>query len=131
MGNYRSRCLAKIVTRFPIQEVKEKIEKDKISFLLKYVDYIGGEMDDETILVLEFLKSIVDGLSIKRTDGDDQQRVSYLNCKMNKRDDNSDGSSWWQKSYSSCHIMNFYSNHSNYVVKEYITTSPFKKSVLF
>lgn len=44
MGNSLSQCLAEIVTSFAIYEALRTISKDKISFLVKYVDDIGGAM---------------------------------------------------------------------------------------
>lgn len=128
MGNRLSQLLAEIVTSVSILEAKKKIEENKISFLFKFVDDLGGAIDADTIPIFEdLLNNAISGLSVKREDEDENKSVSYLNCKMNRREDNSIGFIWWQKSYSSRQIMNFHSNHPYYVkrnvVREYISNA--------
>lgn len=107
------------------------METSKISLLVKFVDDLGGAMDVGSILMLEeIMNGFIDGLSVKREDNDIS--ISYLNCKINRRDDNTVGFIWLLPSYSSRQIINFHSNHSNYmkknVVKEYIISSAIKIS---
>lgn len=124
MGNKLSQCLADIVTGFAIMEMKEMFEEDKLLFLFKYLDDRSGAMDVDVINNFELLLN-ANGLSVKREDEDNS--VSYLNCKMNRRVDNTIGMAWWQKCYSSKQILNFHSNHPLYmkknVVKEYINNA--------
>lgn len=125
MGNCLSQCIAEIVTSFAIYQAFKVIDKDKISFLVKYVDDLGGAMDESIISVFEsHLNGIVSGLRVEREDEDNERSITYLNCKLRRRTDNTIGFSWWNKPYSSRQILNFHSNHPYHtkwnVVKEYI-----------
>lgn len=114
MGNSLSQCLAEIVTSCTIHETLKRIEENKISFVVKFVDDLGSAMDS----------NMVKDLRIDREDEDEGQSVSYSNCKLIRRKDNTIGFVWWQKPYSSKQILNFHSNHplimKRNVVCEYI-----------
>lgn len=125
MGNRLSQCLAEIVTSFTILEAKKRIEENKISFLFKYIDDLSGAMDTDTIQIFEnLLNSAINGLMVKREGEDEENSVSYLNCKINRREDNTIGLIWWQKPYSARQILNLHSNHPYHmkknIIKEYI-----------
>ncbi len=69
-------------------------------------------MDSEIIPVFEaYMNDMIPGLKIEREDEDENNSISYLNCKMNRREDNTIGFVWWHKEYSSRQILNFHSNH--------------------
>lgn len=105
MGNSLSQCLAEIVTSFIIYMALLQIDKNKITFLVKFLNDIGGAMDIETISTFEsYLNGIVDNLHVDREDEDEKRSVFFLNCKMFKREDNIVGFSWWHKPFSSRQI---------------------------
>lgn len=125
MGNRLSQSLANIATNYTIMTNKSKFQKNEISFLVKFVDDIASAMDTKIISKFEeILNSTISGLYVKREDEDENRSISYLNCEINRREDNTIGVKWIQKKYSSRQIMNFHSNQPYYmklnVVKEYI-----------
>lgn len=128
MGNCLSQILAEIVTSFAMLNAKRQIGENEFSFLVKFVDDICGAMKVEAAKKFEeLMNNIVEGLSVKREDEDESGSVTYLNCRIIRRTDNTIGFSWWQKPYSSQQILNFHSNHPVYmkrnVVEEYISNA--------
>lgn len=125
MGNSLCQCLAEIVISYVMLEALKTMDKSKISFLVKFVDDLGGAMDVEIIPIIEnHLNSVIKDLHVERTDEDEQKSVSYLNCKLIRREDNTVGFAWRHKYYASRQILNFHSNHplviKQNVIKEYI-----------
>lgn len=125
MGNSLSQCLAEIVIGYVLCEAMKSVEERKITFLVKFVDDIGGAMDVDTIPIIEnFLNNIIEDLRVVRTDEDEFKSLSYLNCKLIRREDNTISFAWWHKSYASRQLLNYHSNHPHTmkqnIIKEYI-----------
>lgn len=104
---------------------KSHFKRTEISFLFKYVDDISGAMIEKSVETLEMkLNSAIRGLKVKREVENEMRSISYLNCEINRREDNTIAMKWCQKGCSSRQILNFHSNHPYHVkmnvVREFI-----------